>query len=217
MSRLITPSLFNSFQWLQKCKGEAKETAYQQLVNMLTRVYPDTMPHAIKRGIDFENAVYTMLSKIENKNDIEKINSSDLFKQVLYECYGGVFQHKSKSFLTIDGKEYCLYGKLDVFFPNNKPPKIIDIKTTKFKKSTNYCDTMQHKIYCYNEKVKHFDYLVVMMNNKDELVKIQQEHYEVESFDDLKKDIEENIKYLMNYFEMDSDLMRVYKDKYCLY
>lgn len=162
MSKLITPSLIGSVKWFETCYSPKwKEKAYKDLNNMLSRVY--TQPGiAAKRGIDFENYIYNILNS-PKKERLDELSCSNEFLRVLRLCKGGEFQRKSKSFIKVDGIEYCLYGKLDVWFPE----LIIDIKTTKSFRKSKYIDSMQHVIYIYNETIGHFKYVIAVFKEEN--------------------------------------------------
>ena len=145
MSKLITPSLINSIDWLKCCPYTWKESAREQLKNLLARKW--TEPNkVVRRGIDFENAVYRI---IKSGKEIKSLKSSDLFKNVIRICMGWKpvkgetgktiyipntwtygkeikIQQVNKSIITIKGIKYCLYGKEDITHPET----ILDIKTT---------------------------------------------------------------------------------------
>jgi len=115
---------------------------------------------AQQRGMSFEDAVCAA-TKQEPKG-------TEHFRAIVEECRGGEFQRVTKTFLTIDGQEYCLYGKIDVYFPTI----LKDIKTTgNYKGADHYTDTFQHVLYCFNEQVPDFRYLVAEFDGEtDKLV-----------------------------------------------
>ena len=116
--------------------------------------------------IDFENYIYKIL---KDKRDINTVKCSEKFKEFLLTCEGGQFQFKSKSFIKVDEVEYCLYGKIDVLFPDT----ILDIKTTgkwdQFSEA-KYLSSMQHIIYLYNQDMKRFQYMIAVFNSSSDTV-----------------------------------------------
>lgn len=213
MSRLITQSLFSKIDWLLNCPPSWKEQANKDLLNMLNRVWTEPAPPA-KRGMDFEKVVYNILSK--PKLDIAKLNCSDHFRLVLRLCQGGQFQRKTKSFIKIAGEEYCLFGKIDVWFPN----LIIDLKTTSnYKGQDHYLKSMQHKIYCWNEKIPDFEYIVVeFMNEESNIIReIYRIKYRIEDSKDLKKELENKILDILAFLEADPVLLNLFLTKYSMY
>ena len=194
MSLLITPTLLNSFNWLNNCPSSWKEKAKVDMSNMLNRVWVEQPPDSpMKKGMEFEDAVYKCVSK-----KLFYIGSEE-FQKTCKFMEGGTFQKKSKKIITVDGKEYCLYGKLDVFFPN----KIVDIKTTgNWNGDRKYLETWQHLFYTWIEKIEHFQYYVIVWA-PDKKFKIKETHivdYRVESFDQNLTTIIDGIKIVLNMF-----------------
>lgn len=207
MSRLITASLVGSIDWYLHCPVSWKEKAMTDLQNQLARVYADQMPTAIELGIKFENTVY------EHANN-ENITGSDHYKWFISECKGGEFQRKTKCYLTIDGYEYCLYGKIDVWYPDI----IKDIKTTSnYKGPQHYLDSIQHKIYCYSEKIKKFRYIVGEFDENQHLIGHHSIDWTTPDWDDLKIDLVRRIKGVISFLEMDDALFNLYTTKFSMY
>jgi len=217
MSKLITTSLIGSIDWFKNCPSSWKERAYKDLKNMLDRVW-STPGKAAQRGIDFEKHVYRILGNVEyDKTQILNLKCSDNFKIVLDLCIGGKFQQKNKSFITVDGIEYCLYGKEDVTFDEC----IFDIKTTSNFKESKYLKSFQHKIYLHNTKKKHFIYIVVIFPDVDSN-EIQEIKYIEIVIDNLqlaeyKIDIINKIKEIKEFFDGMPELCKLYNTKYCRY
>lgn len=211
MSRLITPSIIGAVDFLRTCPASWKEKAYTDLSNQLNRVYSPTLPPAAALGITFENAVYSMASK----NIIDK--GSDYFQQCVKECIGGTFQRKTKRFIEVDGFEYCLYGKIDVFFP----AIIKDLKTTSnYKGRDSYLSSMQHIIYCFNESINNFRYVVAEFNGDEKSPKIIDVHlidYVCKDMSVLRDVIIEKIRQFISFLEEDKKLLLAYTNKFSLY
>lgn len=224
MSLLITTSLIDSVNWAKNAPNSPtrddpsvtwKEKAYQDLKNTLGRVYTPG-GFAMERGIRIENTIY----EIVGQNKVDTVSCSAHFKKVLEMCNGGTFQKKTKSFIDIDGQEYCLFGKIDVLFPKQK---IIDLKTTgSFGGRDKYLKTLQHKIYCYNERIKNFEY-VIMEFESEENDKLRDVHvipYTVADFDVVKADIVKAVQDTMAFIEMfdeEGDLLDLYMHKFNMY
>ncbi len=212
MSKLITASLIGSVEWLQNCPTSWKEKAYNDLFNTLSRIYPKEMPHYIQRGFDLENKV----QQIVDTDQVDKIKSSEHFKALLDHCVGGVFQKVTKSFMHIDGEDYCLYGKIDVWFDEC----IKDIKNTQSYKESSYKKSAQHMIYCHNEKIRDFVYLVANFDDKDKEVKnkaIQSLHEVcifIDDFDVLETDLRARIKKTLDFIHADEELTLLYNTKF---
>ena len=212
MSRLITGSLFSSISWAMNSPPHWRERAYQSLEDMLARIWNDPNA-AAQRGMDFEKVVYRIL---ETKKDIAALDCSDLFKKVLKLCKGGQFQKKTKSFIVIAGEEYCIYGKIDVWFPK----LIIDLKTTgNYKGRDNYLKSMQHKIYCYDEGISDFKYVVVeFTDDKGNTIKdVHEVEYHIDNPHELKDEIAGEIINVVAFRESDPKLLDLFLTKYSMY
>lgn len=223
MSRLITPSWFSSISWARNAppsrirddeQGRTwREKAYEDLRNMLGRVYGD-FNEAAKRGVEFENHVYRV-AKLE---DPYGVNASQFFKQVVAQCVGGQFQYKSKRFVEIAGEEYCVYGKLDVWFPADRTIK--DIKTTgNYKGRDHYLKSMQHKMYCYINQAPSFRYVVAEFpdDTSRQISDIHMIDYEIDDPESLKEEIIERIVEDLQFLEADPELMDLFLNTYSLY
>lgn len=211
MSRLITASLFSSINWFQSCPPSWKERATKDLHNSLARIWTDPNK-AAQRGIDFERRAYAILEK---GVDIDKVKSSELFKKMLRQIQGGVFQKKTKRFIEVGGEEYCLYGKIDVSFPN----KIIDVKTTgRYKGRDNYLKSMQHIIYCFNERISEFEYLVAEFDGDDgPMEDLHTIPFHVDDPKSLEPVIRERIAETMAFLETDKELWDLYLTQFSRY
>lgn len=210
-SRLITPSLVGAISWLNVSPESWKARALNDLRNQLSRTYSDEMPDAIKRGIEFENAVYACARA--GKTDIGTAN----FQWFVKQCVGAEFQRKAKAMRMWGGEEYCLYGKLDAF----KPGLIIDLKTTgEWKGAHKYLSTFQHKMYCYIKHVAEFHYLVAVMASVEGKPYITETHlveYWVEDWGALEKEVEETVMDTMAFLSARPELFELYRTKFCLY
>jgi len=213
MSRLITGSLFGSISWAKNSPPHWRERAYQSLEDMLARVWNDPN-EAAQRGMDFEKTAYSILGS--KANNIEALSCSDHFKKILNLCKGGQFQKKTKSFIEIAGEEYCLYGKIDVWFEK----LIIDIKTTgNYKGRDNYLKSMQHKIYCYCEGISDFQYVIAEFTDSsgNTIKEVHIVDYHIDNPKDLKEEITDEIINALTFLEADPKLMDLFLTKYSMY
>lgn len=213
MSLLITSSLFGSIDWYENAYNNWKEKAYADLRGMLAREWSG-MSDAGQRGVDFENAIYNTLNKGKEK----EIRASDKFKVFLEKCKGGEFQKVTKKFITVDGLEYCIYSKLDVWFP----AKIIDIKTTsKWDQYSEgkYLNSMQHIMYCYTSDISTFLYMVAVFNGETskDIQDIKYLSYEAPSLPFLENTIVERIKKLQAFFKQHLELEQLFEHTYSKY
>ena len=210
MSRLITTSLLGSIDWYNNCPESWKERALKDLTNTLSRIY--TKPNVkAKRGMDFEKLLYNVLEMDKE----EKMISSDFFRTIARTCKGGIFQKKIKRFIEIDEEEYCLFGKVDVWFPNI----IKDIKTTgNYKGRDSYLKGFQHKLYCYIEHISLFEYIIAIF--KDDKISIDELRiiaYEVENWDELEKEVINKIKEVVTFLKETHNFLDLYLEKFSLY
>ena len=212
MSKLITQDLISGIDWLKSCPPSWKDKAYTDLKNKLGRIWTE-MPEAAKKGIELE----ATLNKAVN-GEIIDLKASEEFKILMNIVTGYEQQKKTKSYITINDVEYCLYGKIDYYTPTH----MIDLKSTSnYKSSDKYLKTFQHKIYCYNEKIKFFSYVIAEFEN-DNSKKIKQ-IYDVEysvpnnDFESLKIEIENKIKEVISFLKMDDMLWTLYNTTYSRY
>ena len=219
MSKLITPSLFSSISWLENCPEKYKEDAYEQLRGMLARDQKWNPSPQIIRGMEFEKKVESVLMS----GHADQLRVSAEFREFLTVCAGGTWQKKTKTYMTIDGTEYCLFGKIDVDFP----AKIMDLKTTG-KVPWNgfehkYLSSAQHKIYCHNEQKVDFLYMIALFEDvkgqalSQKIASIHYVKYHVESFDRLAEEIRELIGEAMMFFEQYPELGVLFNTKYSKY
>jgi len=207
-SRLVTASLLGSIDWLKHCPDSWKSKAVHDLRATLARDYSAPPGPALLLGTKFEDAVYACAG------NTKPFESSEDFKWFVEQCRGGQFQRKTKSYMTIDGEQYCIYGKIDVFFPDH----IKDIKTTSdYKGEKKYLSTAQHKLYCLNEHVSKFTYLVGEFNASEKLISRHAVEYEVKSWDDLQAEVEDTIHEAIDFLSRNGELMELYLTKFSLY
>jgi len=209
MSALITPSLVGSVEWNIKCPPSYKEKARQDLVNQLSRIWDDSPKPEIQLGKQFEDAVYAAAQKGKPHD------GSKFFNEVVQMCEGAIFQKKTTSYVKIDGIEYCLYGKIDAAFPEF----LIDIKTTRnYRGEDHYLSTVQHKMYCYNEQITEFHYVVVeFAKTGNTIVDVHNIPYFVVSRESLKEELITQVKNTIGFISDDEELSRLYKTTFGLY
>lgn len=215
MAKLIAPTLLNSHDWMYKCPMSWKAKAFNDMSNTLNRA-EWTPNDAVKNGILFEDYVYDICKKVKTADDIQKIKSSDMFKRIVATCHGGKFQKVSKNFIEIDGVNYCLYGRLDVWFP----ALIIDIKTTgNFKGDSQYNKGWQSIFYCYNESIKDFIYLVAEWMSKTDfrLKKVHEVHIHYPDPKLLENKIVNKIREFIKFLKENPELEKAYHTKYNKY
>jgi hypothetical protein len=206
MSRLITPSLISSISWFKNCPPTWKGKAIVDLKNQLGRVYSEPTP-ALTLGIKFEDAVVKATSK-----PADEVQGSEHFKWIVDEVRGGEFQRRTAIDLNIDGQDYCLYGKIDAYFPTI----IKDIKTTSnWKGPQGYLDSFQHRMYCFNEQVECFRYLVATFDEQQHITG----HYSVDvDLPDrlsLEAEIVHAVKEAITFLSASTELFNLYITRFC--
>lgn len=207
MSLLITPSIWNAAQWRKDAPRSWQESAEEQLVNQLSRVpMGEDIPHVIKRGLDFESTV-----EVCCRRDVDSWTASKKFIDVVDRCRGGKWQQVAKKTIDVDGEEHLLYGRIDILFPE----EIVDLKTTnKHRAPGHYLKGIQHKIYSYATGIPEFVYLVVVMDDDDQIV----ESYEVEWTSPPADELEADLARMVRNFRNDLRLWAledIYLEKFC--
>ena len=217
MALLITPTLMDSHDWLLKCPQSWKEKAYNDLSNTLNRAKWEPN-EAVKQGIKFEKIVYKYANHPDRERLLSLMGASKYFISVCNQLTGYYFHQKGKKIVTIDGVEYCIYGRYDAI---RKAEKIIDLKTTKKFTKKNYLSKWQHRFYTYVEKIKHFEYIVAEWNdveNNDYSIKeIHNVKYEAENFEEIEKELFNKIEVFISFINEDENLKDAYYNKYNLY
>lgn len=207
MSKLITASLIGAVEWAEKCPASWREKAKKDLDNQLNRVWVAPEPgSSLELGIDFEKRVYEHASRT-----LVTREGSDHFQWFVDKCRGGVFQKKCRKIIELDGDEYCLYGKIDVWFPD----VLMDLKTTRnYKGASHYTSSIQHVLYMYVEQVPKFLYLVAEFTEGSKRIV---DHHEigvaVASTEALREQIDDKIRVTMDFIRRNG-LMEAYVKKF---
>ena len=155
-SLLITSTILDSFAWYKSAPpGHWKEKATEDFKNALNRIYTP-MNEDAKRGVDFENGLYRSLY-LDRDTFIERHGKQ--CAKFFDECAGKTQQAKLQKTIEVDGQNYKLYGKADIF----SPEKIIDIKTcSNWRGPEKYLDKSQHLLYITASNIPSFEYLVAV-------------------------------------------------------
>lgn len=205
MAYLITPTLLNSLDWLNKCPPSWKDSAYKDILSTLNRE-PFVANAATQRGTDFENEVYALANK-----DPSLIESSGFFRQVCDRVKGYDYQHSIKVFIEVDGVEYVCYGRIDCF----KPVHIIDIKTTaNYKGPKQYLSGWQHKFYTAIPKIPLFTYLIAEWAHDYSIKAIHEVDYVATDFDAIMIEIKDGIRNFISYINFDEAMKDAYYNRY---
>jgi len=160
VSKLITPSILDSFKWYKECPASWKEKASNDLLKALKRIW-DTPSHAIQRGINFEKAICSSFGSTRP----EFVEQFGVVAGMFYDrCASGKQQVIYRKRYTIGNQDYMLYGKADIVMPG----LIIDIKTTgSWKGPQTYLSKNQHLAYIAASGIEDFEYLVAIFDNED--------------------------------------------------
>lgn len=154
MRYLITPSLLNSWLYIDLCSANVREAeadtecledkilakqekTYLEFLDTLERK-PHPTTHAQQMGIDFEASCY------RGETEVSPI------------IEGGTFQAVGTRKESIGGIDFLLYGRLDVL----KDGVIYDIKRVSRYEVGKYVHSAQHMFYLtLFPKAKYFEYL----------------------------------------------------------
>ncbi len=213
MSWLITSSIVGAVDWLKTCPPSWRDKALVDLTNQLSRVWvpePEDKKAGAGRGHKFEDAVYA-----HARTASEGVAHTEHFLWFVSQCQGGVVQKKVKRYVTIDDAEYCLYGKIDVWFPD----RIDDIKTTaNYRGRDHYLRGFQHKLYCFITRIGHFRYLVAEFAG--EAAPVVAHHvveYTVADWPALEVDVVSKVREFVTFLRADPKLFELYTTKFSLY
>ena len=219
MSRLITASLVSGIKWMKDCPPSWSKRAYESLRSSLAREWSEP-EGAAALGIKFEKYLYSVLDKnyTEEEVDTHLGKSTETFRKIVhrYDNKTPEIQKKIKRFIDLDGHEYCLYGKLDIFYPD----LIEDIKTTSKlmdNYDSKYLPSFQHHLYLFITDVRKFVYYIVVFNEDQTIRDTHEVHYEVEDMDKEREIVEDKIREVFAFFADYPDLFKLYQTKFCLY
>jgi len=144
-------------------------------------------------GFDFENAV----QRVVEANKIDLLTTSEHFINVCKACNGGEFQKVTKSILVVNGDKYNFWGKMDVWFED----LIIDIKTTGKYKRSKYVESVQHMIYCHNEQIANFRYLVAVWGKENKVDAMHPIDVHIDDFGKLEEDLVNRVANVISFLK----------------
>lgn len=202
---LITTSLISKTEFYRSASGKWKDKSEKELTDMLNRVYSKPGPEA-QQGINFENALQR-----EAQNPTGK--GSAHFQEMAEACKGGQWQVKTKKIITLSGQEYCLFGKIDV----KKDGLLIDIKTTAYFKPEKYLSSTQHLLYCYNENISQFEYIVAEWKNYPEIKKVHRLPWKCPAPFPLESELLDRIEGALEIINSKEEWKRSYRDTFTRY
>jgi hypothetical protein len=202
-AKLLTPSLLNSWKWLENCPPTWSEKAYEDLDNYLNRRPIDKK--VFEKGNRFENQVQSVCRGIKISNKMPTVN------EVAKIVKGGKWQQVTKCQIVLPEITFMLYGRKDIDFPD----MTIDIKTTgNYKNPDYYIDSYQHKIYLYSDLInghpkKMFKYVISDFESVYE-IDIDMPKPEI-----LKKEVFEIVQRFWNFLKSKESLQKAYLSKFC--
>lgn len=220
-TRLITASLINSIDWLQKCPPSWQLKAYNDLKGMLSGIW-STPTIEIQRGMDFEREINAHLSAGNTNISYPDVKKTEVLNWFLSHIPSGMEQQKVfKKYPEIDGRKYCVYCKTDLYLPGS----LKDIKTTQSYKPGKYLETFQHILYMYAADEIEFEYLIATFDKETQkVIGTESEKYEASYLESASSQaikielkvierIREVEKFLLKYPE----LLELYNTKFCKY
>lgn len=212
MSKLITPSILDSYDWYITCPSSFKENALKQIDDQLNRRWSDLSP-AIRRGIDFEKKVCSNLwqdSKEEFMRSFEGHTPS--ISKFWDKCRASVQQAKTSKTVEVDGVSYYLYGKRDIAFQD----KTIDIKTTKaYKGPDYYLVRNQHPLYIACTGIQAFEYLIAEFDDEKGVCTNVFTVDASMTVEDAEARVISKIKEFINFLSSDDELLAAYNKTFC--
>lgn len=195
---LITPSLLNSWAFIDQCTQYVRESEND------TMSYEDKCEIAREKAFnDFlkvlnrEPTPTNQYMQMGNEFEAETYKGNTCFSEIVK---GGAFQIVGKKYETISGLNFLLYGRLDVL----KGGTIFDIKRVQCWKLNRYKTSFQHPFYLHLfSECNDFKYLIF------DGVKGRIERYTRDECEDIKVVIADFINWLSI-----NNLLDVYKEKW---
>ena len=225
MSRLITPTIISSYKFLKNGPSSWKEKAERDFKNNLARIFSG-MGEEAQQGISYEKRLNNLASEyiiggLEEGTEIYKDQkSNEVTWAVIKKIAGGNFGGKTKAYVTIDGEEYCFFGKMDVRHPDAYDVPIMDIKTTKNYKNGKYLSSIQHKMYCYSEKLeagKKFEYVVIEWEKYPQINELYTETYVVPERQTLEEELITEVRDFVAFVSTNPEWLELYLTKFSMY
>ena len=91
------------------------------------------------------------------------------------------------------------------------PTIIKDIKTTSsYKGPEKYTESVQHKLYCYNERISCFRYLVAEFDANEQLIAHHAIDIDLPKHDELEKEVISTIKEVISFLSQHTELFALY-------
>lgn len=192
----LTYSLISAWEWaLNENSGDE---GYNDFLKTLNRERKEEYTEAQERGIVFEDAVNAMC----NGYSVDTLRGEELecAIKIAEIVNGGIPQFSAKGYLTVDGHEFLLYGRLDYL----KAGIIHDIKRTGKYEVGKYFPSFQHKLYLYLvPNARAFEYNVSDGKN------VYKEVYSRDEVEPITPTIREFVRWLKS-----NNLWEVYLEKW---
>jgi len=212
MSKLITTSILDSYDWYVNCPPNFKTDAFKQITDSLNRK-PWSPTPAILRGMAFEKKVCENLDEISRVEFLARFEGHTPKVGIFWDkCRGGHQQAKVSKTIDIDGISYYFYGKRDIAFAD----KTIDIKTTgDYKGPKNYLSKNQHNMYIACTEIEQFEYLIAEYDDvKGVCVDVFEIPVTVKAEEALSK-IVTKVREFINFIDTDDELKKAYNSTFC--
>jgi hypothetical protein len=143
MRLLVTHSLLSSWQWALKENPYEDMTTerdpFQDFLRVLNREPTDVTP-AMQKGIDFEQLVTDIMFGLADTKHPWYEAASKVFKIVRK---GSLLQYSAKKNVTIGGRDFLLYGRLDAL----RAGVVYDIKYSSNYRRGMFINGTQHPMY----------------------------------------------------------------------
>jgi hypothetical protein len=214
---LITASLLDAFDWMTSRDGRWRIEAEEEFADKLNRRKSDEVIPTIELGIKFEDTVRRCVKAGITDRGSEK------FQEVCKKCLGGKPEQKVSATIDVDGIEYYLFGFVDYIMPKRvevlsdhdqivHERKIIDIKTTQRQPTRDkYLRRWQHHMYTLCTGIRQFTYLVVELNDAEEIVDLYEYTYNVQSWNIVNTRLIEQIRRLREWLAERPELDHAYQ------
>jgi hypothetical protein len=205
----MTLGLLSAYAWYRDCPPTWKDRAFEGLKNTL-------------RGI------------FEPSTGVQRLG--DIFEQKLPKLQGygddivgfkaGTWLYGTEITSGKTGNMYLFKGKMDfsgvvsvttLHFPAEWLGKsvIVDAKTTGKSINLNkYEDSLQHTLYCLDQRVKHFQYRVAQITEDREIIDFQVLNLEVNDLDKARIELMQAVEEL-EVFLQEMNLWDMYQGVFC--
>lgn len=180
MGLLVTSTLLDNFDWMQKCPASYRAQAILDFTNLIRRKSVFEPTPAVARGMAFERLICDHIYDenfdgvctqqfLRDASEMGDVVSQQQLDEALKVARfmraavdDGEQQVKLKTTLNVDSETVTLFGIADVIhYREAAASYIVDIKTTnKYKGAKKYLDRSQHLVYCLATQFRRFVYAI---------------------------------------------------------